>query len=117
MIVSNSIRCLAIQILQYEFLGPIKISEWGPPMEEVVYLLLSNIKDTFSILYVGESQKTDERDFFTNNSKFKCWVSNVASEGDLYLSIFPMWNSSLEDRQKIVNKIIQKYKPICNLEG
>jgi len=29
---------MSIQILLYEFLGPIKLSEWGPPMEEVAYI-------------------------------------------------------------------------------
>ena len=49
---------MAIQILQYEFLGPIKISEWGPPMEAVVYIIFSKSKDAFNMLYVGETEKT-----------------------------------------------------------
>jgi len=76
---------LTIQILHYEFLGPIKLSEWGPPMEEIVYVLFSRIKDAFSILYVGESDKTNESDFFTKNEKFKCWVSHAGSYENLYL--------------------------------
>ena len=47
---------MSIQILQYEFLGPIPISEWGPPMEKLVYLILSRTKDKFDIIYVGDCQ-------------------------------------------------------------
>ena len=111
------LKCLTIQILHYEFLGPIKLSEWGPPMEEIVYVLFSRIKDAFSILYVGESDKTNESDFFTKNEKFKCWVSHAGSYENLYLAIYPMWNSQKEEREQIVKKTITKYKPVCNMES
>ena len=108
---------MTIQILHYEFLGPIKLSEWGPPVEEIVYVLFSRIKDAFSILYVGESDKTNESDFFTKNEKFKCWVSHAGSYENLYLAIYPMWNSQKEEREQIVKKTITKYKPVCNMES
>ena len=38
---------MTIQILHYEFLGPIKISEWGPPMDEVVYLMFEKLQEGF----------------------------------------------------------------------
>ena len=34
----SKIPSLSIQILQYEFLGPIPLDEWGPPMEKLVLL-------------------------------------------------------------------------------
>lgn len=108
---------MTIQILHYEFLGPINLSEWGPPMEEVVYVLFSRIKDAFSILYVGESDKTNESNFFTKNEKFKCWVSHGGSYENLYLAIYPMWGSQKEEREQIVKKTITKYKPVCNMES
>jgi len=111
------LKCLTIQILHYEFLGPIKLSEWGPPMEEVVYVLFSRLKDAFNILYVGESDKTEETDFFTKNEKFKCWVSHGGSYENLYLSIYPMWGSQKEEREQIVKKTVTRYKPICNIES
>ncbi|HXG74844.1 MAG TPA: hypothetical protein VNK44_08530 [Candidatus Nitrosotenuis sp.] len=106
---------MAIQILQYEFLGPIKLSEWGPPMEEVIYLVLSRRKETFEIVYAGECEKTDEADFFTKNDKFKCWIQNAGNEESLYLSIYPMWGSSQDDRKRILDKILQRYQPKCNV--
>ncbi len=105
---------MTLQILSYEFLGPIPLSKWGPPMDEVLYLLLKRSKDTFEILYVGQSGKTTEADFFTKNEHFKCWIQNAGSESNLYLSIYPMWNSEPEKRERLVNKIVSKYAPICN---
>ena len=107
---------MTIQILHYEFLGPIKLSEWGPPMEEVVYAILARTKDTFKIIYVDESEKTDKTDFFTQHKKFKCWMTNAGSEDNLYLAIYPMWQKEEHERQKIMNHAISKYKPICNQE-
>ena len=105
---------MTIQILQYEFLGPIRLSEWGPPMEEVVYLLLSRDKDRFNIIYADQNDKTDSTDFFTKNEKFKCWLDKAGSENNLYLSILPMWKSDEHGREMVVQKIIGKYQPICN---
>jgi len=105
---------VSIQILQYEFLGPILLSEWGPPMEEVVYILFAKNKEVFNIIYVGESEKTEELDFFTKNEQFKCCLSNAGGESNLYLSIYPMWESSQSARKQLVRKIADKYKPICN---
>jgi hypothetical protein len=108
---------MTIQILSYEFLGPIKLSEWGPPMDEVLYLILAKNKETFQIIHAAESDKTDNTDFFTKNKKFKCWISNSGSEYNLYLCIYPMWGSTQEQRIRILNKIIQKYNPICNADN
>jgi len=105
---------LSIQILHYEFLGPIKLSEWGPPMDRVVYIIFSKNKDVFNIIYVAESEKTESKDFFTKNNQFKCWLSYTGKEENLYLSIYPMWESSQSQRNQLVKKIISKYKPVCN---
>jgi hypothetical protein len=107
---------MTIQILYYEFLGPVKLLEWGPPMDEVVYTIMLRDSDTFKIIYVDQSEKTNELDYFTKNNKFKCWLSNAGSENNLYLSIYPMSNSEKTERIKIVSKTIEKYKPICNIE-
>ena len=107
---------MTIQILHYEFLGPIKLADWGPPMDEVVYVIFSRDKDAFNVIYVGNSEKTNELDFFIKNEKFKCWISNAGSEDNLYLSIYLMPNSDEKDREKIVSKAIAHYKPVCNIE-
>ena len=71
-------------------------------MEEVVYIIMGRSKDTFNILYVNHSEKTKEKDFFTKNDKFKCWITHAGSEDNLYLSIYPMSDSDKQSRQKIV---------------
>ena len=105
---------MTIQILHYEFLGPIKLSEWGPPMEAVVYIIFSKNKDVFNMLHVAETGKTESQDFFTKNDQFKCWLSHAGNEENLYLSIYPMWESSKSQRKQLENKIISKYRPVCN---
>lgn len=107
---------MSIQILQYEFLGPIKLDEWGPPMEKIVYLILSRKKDTFNILYVGDCEKTDDNGFFTQNPNFKCWIDKSGSEKFLYLAILPMFDSTPEKRKGIISKIIGRYQPACNMQ-
>jgi hypothetical protein len=106
---------MTIQIIDYEFLGPIKLDQWGPPMDDVIFVILAREKDTFSVIYVNDSEKTSKNDFFIKNEKFKCWISHAGSEKNLYLSIYLMPDSDSKDRQRIVNKVISNYKPICNL--
>ena len=107
---------MSIQILQYEFLGPIRLDEWGPPMEKLVYLILSKDKDRFNIIYVGDCEKTEENSFFVQHSQFKCWVKESGSEQALHLAILPLFESSKEKRKNILNKIVSRYKPPCNSE-
>ena len=107
---------MTIQILHYEFLGPIKISEWGPPMDKVVYIIFNQNKTGFIPLYAGESEKTDQKDFFTENDSFKCWIQHAGTEEQLYLSILPLWESEEAERKRIVEKIISKYRPLCQVE-
>ena len=107
---------MTIQILHYEFLGPIKLEEWGPPMDEVIFVILAREKDIFNVIYVEQSEKTNQNNFFAKNEKFKCWLTHAGSEENLYLSIYLMPNSDEKDRQRIVAKAISHYKPICNME-
>ena len=105
---------MSIQILQYEFLGPIPLEEWGPPMEKLVYLVLSRDNDKFDILYVGDCEKTDDESFFALHSQHQCWIEHSRSEKSLYLAVLPLFESSVQRRQNILNKIISYYKPRCN---
>jgi hypothetical protein len=107
---------MSIQILQYEFLGPIKLDDWGPPMEKVIYLIFSRNNDSFNIIYVGDCEKTDKDDFFENNENFTNWTQITGSK-DLYLAILPMFESDSFTRQVIIEKIRRAYKPICNVSG
>ena len=110
----SKIHSLSIQILQHTFLGPIPLEEWGPPMEKLVYLVLSRVNDKFDIVYVGNCEKTDDESFFVQHSQYKCWVEHSGPEKSLHLAILPLSESSSERRQNIFKKIISHYKPICN---
>ena len=112
----SKIHSLNIQILQYEFLGPIPLEEWGPPMEKLVYLILSRDKDNFDILYVGECEKTDDKSYFTQHPRYKCWIQHLGYEKSLYLAILPMFELSDDRRQNVIKKIMSSYKPTCNSE-
>jgi len=105
---------LSIQILQYEFLGPIPLEEWGPPMEKLVYLILSRDKDKFNIVYVGDCEKTEDKSFFLQHSQYKCWIKHSGSEKSLHLAILPLFESDSERRKIIFQKILAHYKPLCN---
>ena len=107
---------MSIQILQYEFLGPIPLDEWGPPMEKLVFLIMSRDQDKFNIVYVGDCEKTDEESFFTQHSHFKCWVQQSKSEKSLYLAILPMFKSTTDYRKNVINKIKIRYNPPCNFD-
>jgi hypothetical protein len=110
----QKVSSLSIQILQYEFLGPIRLEEWGPPMEKLVYLILSSDKDKFDILYVGKCEKTDDELFFTHHPSYNCWTQHMGYEKSLFLAILPLFESSGDKRQNVINKIMTLYKPVCN---
>lgn len=105
---------MGIQILQYEFLGPVQLSQWGPPMGEVIYLILRRTKDTFEIIYADQAEKTEDAEFFTKNQKFQCWLQNAGNQDNLYLAIYQAHNLEPNMRKKILDKIIQRYLPLCN---
>ncbi len=105
---------MSIQILQYEFLGPVPFEEWGPPMEKLVYLVLSRARDKFNIIYVGDCEKTDDEAFLVKHSRYKCWAEHSGSGKSLHLAILPLFESSLEQRQHVLYKIMTRYKPVCN---
>ena len=106
-------------ILQYEFLGPVRLSEWGPPMEKVVYLVMSrDEKDRFAIVYAGDCESTGEEDYFTGSDLFKCWLEGCGRRDDrMYLCILPMFGASRGERRRVVDRIVSSYRPACNGSG
>ena len=85
-------------------------------MDKVIYIIFNQDKSGFIPLYVDESDKTDQNDFFTQNDNFKCWIQHAGTEDNLYLSILPLWESEKLERKRIVTKIISKYRPLCQTE-
>ena len=85
-------------------------------MDKVIYIIFGKNKSGFIPLYVDESDKTDQNDFFTQNQNFKCWIQHAGNEEMLYLSILPLWESDESERKRLVEKIISKYGPLCQIE-
>lgn len=108
---------MSIQILHYEFLGPVALDEWGPPMEKVVYVILSRNKDQFRLVYADVCEKTDDLSFFVSNPAFKCWVSLAGSDRNLYLAILPLFESSPGKREYVLDRIVSSLKPPCNAKA
>lgn len=106
---------MTLQILHYEFMGPIRLGEWGPPMKEVVYILLAKSRDKFSLIYADQCSESDEVGFFTKSPRFKCWIEQAGAENNLYVAIHPMFGSSATKRRFVVGKIVSKYSPHCNM--
>ena len=98
------------------FLGQSRSLNGGPPMDKVIYIIFTQNKSGFVPLYVSESDKTDQNNFFTQNDNFKCWVQHAGNEDNLHLSILPLWESEELERKRIVEKIISKYRPLCQIE-
>ena len=83
-------------------------------MEKLIYLILSEDKDKFNILFVGECDKTDDESFFVKHQSYKCWIQHSGSEKSLHLAILPMFESNDDRRKNVLNKIVTSYKPACN---
>jgi len=107
---------MTLQILHHEFLGPVPLSDWGPPMAETVYVLLSRNKERFTILFADECQKTAENDYFTKNPLFKNWLREAGGEKNLYICILPLPDSDERKRRDTVARIVSAYKPACNFQ-
>ena len=84
-------------------------------MEKVVYLIMSRQKDSFNIIYAGDCEQTSDDEFFTTHSSFKCWTEKSGSEKSLYLAILPLFESGNDERKMILDKILARYRPICNI--
>ena len=105
---------ISIQILHYEFLGPIPLREWGPPMEKVVYVILSRDKDQFQVIYADTCESTNDLSFFVDNDSFSCWMKQSGSENNTYLAILPMFDASADDRRYVLDRVLTSMKPPCN---
>ena len=71
-------------------------------------------KDRFNIIYVGDCEKTDDKAFFVQHSRFKCWTKEAGSDKNLHVAILPLFESTPDYRKNVLSKIMTRYKPPCN---
>ena len=72
--------------------------------------------DRFNIIYVGDCEKTEDKGFFVQHSRFKCWIKESGSDKSLYVAILPLFESTADYRKNVISKIVNRYKPPCNSE-
>ncbi len=56
-----------------------------------------------------------ERGFFRSHYKYDRWIREAEAEAELYISVFPMPDSTPELRQGIEAFLIKYYQPACNI--
>jgi hypothetical protein len=66
----------------------------------------------YKAIYFGQSDDIYERASLRHENYSK-W-STAASGGSIFVSYYPMPNSSKEDREKVETLLIEKYNPSCN---
>jgi hypothetical protein len=108
-----------IYFANYQFCEPGAFLNWTTTDTAGIFAIL--VQDSasrsrpFKAIYFGESGNLSEHGFFKNHHRCDCWVREAGSEADLYISVFPMPDSTPELRQGIEGFLIKYYKPACNL--
>lgn len=111
---------MGISLGRYKFINPKKITDFTAPKFAGVYAIMIpdlNVKPApFRVIYFGESEDLSERGFLKSHHKYECWLREAGEEDILFISIYPMPKSKVEDRKSVENELIQAYRTneICN---
>jgi hypothetical protein len=103
----------------YQFSDPECLLNWTTSEKSGIYAIL--VKDStsrsnpYKAIYFGESEDMSERGFFKSHYRYERWILEAGNEADLYISVFPMQNSTSELRQGIEAFLIKYYQPSCNM--
>lgn len=101
-----------------QFSEPKSFALWDPPFRAALYAIMRqadpvNNPTSFRILYFGESGNLSERGFESHH-KLDCWKYQVDSVDDLYVGVYLMAGSTVEQRRELESVLVEKYNPICN---
>jgi hypothetical protein len=103
---------------EVEFEGPYPITDWEPPNQAAVYAIMMKPypqMKVYKFVYFGESGNLSERGFYRAHHKYDCWIREAGSEGNLYIGIHRMPDSTDEQRRKLESVLmLGPYKPACN---
>ena len=66
----------------------------------------------YRVLYIGESSNLSERGFVRSHHKYKCFIRNAGSEGNLHIAICLIPGSTEEDEK--VEQYLISVEPPCN---
>ena len=59
-----------------------------------------NKPNIFRPLYFDELSNLSERDFIKDHHKYECFIKHVGSEGNLYIAVYLMPESSKDERRE-----------------
>jgi len=103
---------------KYEFSEPFKITKWEPSESRGLYVILVPDLDVEGLplrpIYFGQSENFAERGFLKSHHKHEDWIKEAREIDNLFIAIYPMPESTEEERQAIESKLINQYHPVCN---
>ena len=108
-----------IYFANYQFSDPECLLNWATSEKSGIFAILvqdpTSRSKPYKAIYFGESEDMSERGFFKSHFRYDRWIREAGSEADLYISVFPMPDSTPDLRQGIETFLIKYYHPACNL--
>jgi len=110
---------MSIKWMDKLFEGPFSLSYWEPPNKPALFAIMlkpdpQKAPLSYRILYFGKSSSLKDMKFYQKHKKLNCWEKYSQSLGNLYIGFLEMSESSNEQREELLNKFIDRYKPVCN---
>jgi len=103
---------------EHEFSSPTRIAKWEPPKKPGLYVILKADLSSSPIplkpIYFGQTRNFAERGFLKSHKNYKYWVKEAGSEDSIFIAIYIMLGSIEEERKTMEDKLIAKYRPVCN---
>lgn len=108
-----------IYFANYQFSDPEYLLNWTTSEKSGIYAILvqdpTSRSKPYKAIYFGESEDMSERGYLKSHHRYDCWIREVGIETDLYISVFPMPDSTPEIRQGVEAFLIKYYQPACNI--
>lgn len=104
----------SIRIAGYEFHGPYSLSEYNAPSISLIYAILVKDGKSFKIICVGHLNPSVKSVVFKLHEEYDEWVKEAGGEGNLFIAVYEMPGSSLEEREGVVHELVREYEPVCN---
>jgi len=101
------------------FDGPYPIKRWEPLSNPGIYAIMKKPDAykkpyTYHILYFGQSDNLSELESYKSHPNYHCWINEAGSRNNTYIGAHLMPNSNSEKRKKLLDALINAFKPVCN---
>ena len=111
---------MSIELEGREFKGPYPLAIWDPPKKPAVFAILKKpdpIKKpkSYKLLYIEQSKNLSERGFYKTHPKYEFWEKEAITRSNLYIAYYVMPLSMPPERDSVVQLLVEKYKPVCNV--